>query len=271
MVARKGTESDLNGRPNGDPEKVKLAVQLRPETTTCYTDIAVKQDELMNDKYYNTRNRSGNLDVTILGLTPLQIISKTSSVAIGDAPTVRYFSVCFGTNGGSYGIVFSNSLTMPAGDYNESNTNYSTEWVQVLEPISTKTLAFLKGTTYGNFMKQATNVMLDTGYPYGFDPTLPYPDTSDSPFDRLDLSTNQIGGSMSLKFEMWLMFQPTNGQWVPLREVSWNCAGAATNNGSGWLPLASPSWSTNPPDTDAGVRYPTWTNTFYNLHFQRHL
>jgi hypothetical protein len=112
--------------------------------------------------------------------------------------------------------------------------------------------------------------MLDAVYPYGFDPTLPYPDTSDSPFERLDLSTNQIGGSMSLNFEMWLMFQPTNGLWVPLRVVSWNCEGSATNSGSGWgwVPFTSPSWSANPPDTDAGVSYPTWTNNFSNIKFQ---
>ncbi|MGA2179716.1 MAG: hypothetical protein ABSH15_09065 [Verrucomicrobiota bacterium] len=194
-----------------------------------------------------------------------KVMTQTSSVELGYNINRTFFGVCFGTNGGAPGILFSNTVIMPLGNYNYGNANYILEWVQVVTPTYLATVKF-QGTNIITYTKMATNVVLDTTYPYGFDPSFPYPDTDDSPCIATDLP-QEIAASVTQNSEMWLMFQPANGQSVPLRTVSWNCSGAATNSGAGWV-LTSRSWSTNPSDADAGTTYPVWTNNISTIPFQ---
>jgi hypothetical protein len=108
-----------------------------------------------------------------------------------------------------------------------------------------------------------TNVVLDTKYPYGFSSGLPYPDTADSPAIATD-GANEIAASATQYSQMWLMFQPTNGGWVPLRTVSWYFSGSATNSGTNWT-LFPPAWSTNPPDSNAAGAFPIWDGNITNV------
>ena len=188
------------------------------------------------------------------------ITTQTGIVQPGINEQRSDYGVYFGTYGNSPGIVFTPTVILPSGDYNYGNTNYEIQWVQVIIPAYSGTLKF-GGSNTVTWTKTTTSVVLDTTFPYGF---TPFPYTDDSPGVAADYATNEIAASFSQKAEMWLMFQPANGQMVPLREVDWNCSGSITNNGSSWE-LISASWSTNPPDADTGTSYPTWTNNIANI------
>ena len=200
-----------------------------------------------------TANASASLNV----LKPTSaVFSKTANVALGNNINNSYYGLCFGTNGGPPGIVFSKDLVMPSGYYNNGNTNYNIEWIQLLTTWNVSQTT-VDGITHN---RNTSGVVLDTTYPY--DVSNP---TDDSPSVGTDgalaVSDNQIS-------EMWLMFRPEGGQWVPLRIVEWNWLGSATNSASGWV-LTDSSHSNNPPDSDAGTTYPIWTdnaldtNAFY--------
>ena len=190
------------------------------------------------------------------------IIATTSSLQIGNDQAGDP-GLCFGTNGGPPGILFSNFLIMPAGtNYNYGNTQPSIDWWQTISPPYEAGVYVQDGADTVPIIKEDTNtVVLDTTSPYGFNHTLPWPDTDDSPSATTSF-TNQTGVIINQHSTMWLMFQPAGGQWVPLRSVSWYCSGSATNFGGGWI-ITSSSWSTNPPDVDAGTNYPAWTNNIY--------
>jgi hypothetical protein len=71
-------------------------------------------------------------------------------------------------------------------------------------------------------------------------------------------------------FEMWFMFRPSGGQWVPLKAVNWSWSGSATNNAgtfatdnSGPWTLESGTNSVNPPDFEAHS-YPVWNSNITN-------
>lgn len=202
------------------------------------------------------------------------ITTRTRSVELGYNIGLTHYAICFGAHGDSPGILFSNAITMPQGDYNSGNTNYALEWVQVIAPnyLATQTFTnYLETQTFTNsdphtYSQSATNVVLDTFYPYPFSPAFPYPDADDSPFITIDFPT-EIAASVSQSSEMWLMFQPANGNWVPLQTVNWSWSGAATNSGTGWV-LTSTNWSANPTGVDAGTTYPVWTNNVTNIPFQ---
>ncbi|HTR43386.1 MAG TPA: hypothetical protein VMH87_17375, partial [Pseudomonadales bacterium] len=191
-----------------------------------------------------------------------KITDQTSAVRMGYDENDISYGVYFGTFGSPPGILFSNVITLPQGNYNYGNTSYTSQWVQVIIPVYTGTITISSTNVY-TVLLATTNVVLDTQYPYGFNANYPFPDTDDSPGVQT-ASPNEIAASFSQKSEMWLMFQPANGQWVPLRKVSWNAAGAATNAGAGWI-LTGSSWSTNPPDADTGTAFPTWTNNISDI------
>lgn len=101
--------------------------------------------------------------------------------------------------------------------------------------------------------------------PYGDDP-IPYqgfygPDPYDAPNLGLPSSGYMRAGASS-SFEMWMMFQPPGGIWVPLRVVNWSWSGSATNGPSGWG-LQSGNNSPNPTDFDTET-YPVWNSHFSN-------
>jgi hypothetical protein len=188
------------------------------------------------------------------------IATVTGSVAIDNAygqPTLHYGIDSFGQTG----ISFSNAITMPTGSYNYGNTNYAIEWVQAgiyySEQEETNDGSF---TWYSN--TPFTNNVLDTFYPY---PPDSLSSASDSPHSRG--LNNYIAVSRSDSYEMYLMFKPSGGQWVPLKTVNWNWGGVGTNAIGVWS-LSSHTNSTNLSDADAGT-YPIWTQNltnFYTLH-----
>jgi hypothetical protein len=192
------------------------------------------------------------------------IAAITSSVELGTNKNARYYGLCFGTNSGQPGILFSNTFTMPPGtNYNFGNTNYSIEWVQILNPVSLTVRNFYHSSSGTNTLTRAiTNYVLDTEYPYPYSSNQ---SAQDSPSTSAQIS-DLIFTSKNLNAKMWLMFQPSGGEWVPLRAVTWNMSGTATNSGAGWI-LTDRSWATNPPDSDAISSYPVWTNNSQNVHY----
>jgi hypothetical protein len=187
----------------------------------------------------------------------VKINAQTSQVTLGSRVGDGLFSLCFGTNT-TPGILFETTMQLPTGTYNYGDTQYSLEWWQIINGYQSG-LYLQDGTNIVPVITDVTNIlMLDTSLPYGFDSNFPWPDTDDSPSVGAYLD-GEMGASFSLNATMWLMFKPDGGNWVPVRSVPWNCSGSATNSGSGWT-LTRASWSTNPPDLDAGTDYPTWTN-----------
>ncbi|HTB82830.1 MAG TPA: hypothetical protein VK742_04180 [Candidatus Sulfotelmatobacter sp.] len=190
----------------------------------------------------------------------------TSSAQVGtNYDTATNLVVSFGTLNGQPGISFRALITMPPGmAYNWGDTNSSTEWVQLIYPPDLETVTTGDGVSHFEY---ETNTTLDTQYPYN-DTNNPDENNfeSDSPASP-DLENSDYAASDSISAKMWLMFKPDDGNWVPLRTVTWNYSASATNNGTAWI-LTGSSWTTNPPDADAGVTYPTWTSNVTNLDAQ---
>jgi hypothetical protein len=172
-----------------------------------------------------------------------------------DAPVLHYGL----PKVGFVGMLFSNIVTFPS-EYS-GNTNYDLQWVQ-------KCISF-RGEVETNdgsgawYEGLAANV-LDTSYPYRYDPLLPYspPCTDDSPNSQ-DLSP-YTSVSFSEVFEMWLMFKPSGGQWVPLQAVAWSWSGAGYFDGSIWQ-LTDGSSTLNPTGINI-TTFPVWTDNLTN-HF----
>jgi YD repeat-containing protein len=195
-----------------------------------------------------------------------RVFAQTSSVELGYNIRGEYWGICFGTNGGNPGILFSNTIKLPAGtNYNFGNRRFSRAWLQTIIPPYKASQLLSYGTNTAPISIEVTNaVMLDTSlqYPFG----RPWPTANDSPCINADIP-GQLNASIAQKSVMWLMFKPDGGQWVPLRTLNWNCSGSATNIGTGWI-LTDRHWSTNPPDADSGTTYPVWTNNiWYPQHF----
>ncbi|HEY5298051.1 MAG TPA: hypothetical protein VIK59_08995 [Verrucomicrobiae bacterium] len=155
------------------------------------------------------------------------------------------------------GMLFSNTVTMPSGNYNSGNTNYSIQWVQM--GISFDGQVETNDGSGAWYEAQAAN-MLDTSYPYGFDTYLPYPCTEDSPHSQ-GLSP-YIAASFSETFEMWLMFKPVGGQWVPLQGVAWSWSGSGSLDGPAWQ-LTDSANTVNPVGVNT-TTFPTWTDNLTN-------
>jgi hypothetical protein len=134
------------------------------------------------------------------------------------------------------GITFSNTIAIP------TNFPGSIEWVQVdFNPVTE-----LQDTnsTWHILTNYVSGPYLDTTYPYQ---TFSGTNAVDSP--ALPLPSQYVRGVASDVFEMWMMFKPNGGQWVPLRAVNWSWSGSATNGPSGWS-LQSGTNSINPTDFD---------------------
>jgi hypothetical protein len=145
-------------------------------------------------------------------------------------------------------------------------TNYQIQWVQVsiTKQATITTSNNLTGVVAHNI--QTNGPLLDTFYPYARGRNTNY--VSDEPSIPLQFNT-EIGAFMSATYKMTLMFQPSNGNWVPLWAATWNCIGTA--NGYGILPNDWALSGTNISvllQGDAGTNYPSWTNNVENCrHF----
>ncbi len=181
------------------------------------------------------------------------ITATTSSVGIYDIfnpPWLQFFD----ESSFQEGITFSGTMTIPFGF---SGTN---EWVQiVLNPY--RALHNTNGVWWV-LADNGSGPYLDTSYPYT---NVTANVAIDSPGTPLLNGYNEV--TVTNRFKMWLMFKPTGGLWVPLKTVTWNWSGTALLSGTNWV-LANRSWSTNPPDADAGTIFPQWNNNVRNLTYQ---
>jgi hypothetical protein len=157
------------------------------------------------------------------------------------------------------GITFSNTLTLPAG------FSGSAKWVQV------------DSSTYGEFRDVTNNYIFveDGPAPY-LDTVVPYAaflDDGETPVDSpaTHLRSPFVRYEVSDNFTMYMMFEPLDGIWVPLRAVNWYWHGIATNGPSGWQLASSPNdHSINPPDYD-NQTYPVWNNNVTHYHWNPQL
>jgi hypothetical protein len=175
----------------------------------------------------------------------------TTSVNVNS--TLGYEALVFDTSTDD-GITFSNTMTIPNG-FSGSNI-----WVQVIfsriRQLQDTNLIWHVETENGS------SPYGDTPIPYqGFEgPNLP----ADSPNLPLPPS-GYVRGSAANSFEMWMMFQPPGGIWVPLRAVNWSWSSSATNSPNGWG-LESGTNSVNPTDFDTQT-YPLWNSDVRNRQY----
>ena len=167
-----------------------------------------------------------------------QITAFTGTVAVDanyNNGQASFFALHYGTASltpGIAGILFTNQVMMPPGNnYNYGNTNSTLRWIQ---EVNSSSRQFQTNTTewawYERQIALETNSVLDTGFPY---PGSVSPaEAIDAPAEALDNSTNSVWKTVSTSdnFTMWLMFQPTNGQWVPLRSVTWTWGGGNSHS-----------------------------------------
>jgi hypothetical protein len=77
---------------------------------------------------------------------------------------------------------------------------------------------------------------------------------------------NYIGVDYSDSFDMYLMYQPNGGKWVPLQKVSWHWDGAGSWNGTNWV-MTSHHDPGSPLGSDK-TTHPTWTGNYTDLQWQ---
>jgi hypothetical protein len=144
---------------------------------------------------------------------------------------------------GNEGITFYNTINIPTGF---SGTK---KWVQV-GSSRVRTLEDVNSVVHRETQNGAA--------PYG-DTPIPYEVTGAIPDDSphtLTLTSAYVRAEASNSFEMWMMFEPPGGVWVPLRAVSWSWSGSAINGPGGWA-LESGSNTVDPPDFET-ENYPIW-------------
>ena len=204
-----------------------------------------------------------NATFTVVRPTNITMAITTGNVSYGfdgtNADGSTPFALDFGVIGDP-GITISNSFTMPVNGpttyYNNGSTNYTTEWIQVV--IGSVWIVTESNSVTGvrNYTNQTVGWCIDTACPY------PFTDydgrmAEDSP--TLPLSfPNQIAATNFQVASMWLMFQPANGNWVPLWIVDWAGKGGAQgfgSNPSDWS-LVGDNYITNTWSRDSGTRYP---------------
>jgi hypothetical protein len=160
---------------------------------------------------------------------------------------------------GMYFTVTNLSFPFPPQFANDTNIN----WFQVVNSQN-RQLQFSSGQWYQTYGTNVCDggVSPFTTYPYGFDL---YPATSDSP-----QSTNLvdcIGVNYSDNFEMYLMYRPNGGEWVPLQKINWQWSGAdhtVTNGNNVTWVLTS---TNNPGNPSAGntTTHPSWNGNVGDL------
>jgi hypothetical protein len=163
---------------------------------------------------------------------------------------------------GNVGMLFNvTNFSVPSQFAGNTNIN----WFQVATSQNRQ-----EHTNSGTwYQKQGTNlcdggVSFGTTFPYGFDESFLYPITTDTP--QSDNLANYIGVNYSDSFDMYLMYQPNGGKWVPLQKVSWHWDGAGSWNGTNWV-LTSYSNPGNPIGANTST-HPTWNGNTGDLQWQ---
>ena len=178
----------------------------------------------------------------------------------------RFISVMRLGKLGRVAFLFSNLIQMPFfGGYNSGNKNYTNEWVQLINSYSVMYQTNDGSGAWYQLGPPVTNSVLDTTYPYTyFYPT--WNETVDAPSVSLVNATNAPyrAVSYSAAFTMYLLFQPTNGSFVPIAKVDWNWIGSAAlnqvaTNGNYWS-LTGSSHSPNARVKYNATGYPQWSD-----------
>ena len=150
------------------------------------------------------------------------------------------------------GITFSNTISIP------TNFPSSVVWVQV-DYNPTFSLLDTNSILHTNLQEHA-GPYVDTSYPYK---ALSNGNPVDTPGTELPNGNEYVECMDSDTFEMWLMYQPTNGIPVPIRAVNWSWTGSATNYlGLTWM-LKQATNSVNPVDFPTST-FPQWNSDVTN-------
>ncbi len=186
---------------------------------------------------------STNVTFTVVRPTEIMVVSNNGPIAIDNTYYNNgILALHYGTRGSSIpgirGILFSNTVLMPPTNYyyNNGNTNYDTEWVQII--INSPLIRFQTNDATGDWYDLGAANVLDSYYNYN-NGALNVNPNGDAPGVGLD-NTKWKAVITSEQFTMWLMFRPAGGQWVPLHAVTWSWGGTATWSGTGWN-LTNPS------------------------------
>jgi hypothetical protein len=165
---------------------------------------------------------------------------------------------------GTVGMLFDvTNLSFPFPSQFSGNTNIT--WFQV----ATFQNRQLKQSSGQWYQRLGTNlcdggISFGSSYPYGLDIGFRYPITTDSPS-----STNlfdYVAVNYSDSFDMYLMYQPNGGKWVPLQKVSWHWDGAGSLSGTNWI-LTSHTNPGNPVGVNV-TAHPIWNGNVGNLQWQ---
>lgn len=240
------------------------------ESAVLYTDFP-KNNSGVNFYWIDKGSKQVSCDITVKGekltakttfniLRPTaQITTQGGSVTIDtDAGGMRLHCGVGDDPTGTVGIMFNvANLTFPFPPEFAGNTNIN--WFQV----KTSQLRREQASSGQWKRKQGSN-LCDTTCPYDFDVTCVYPRTQDSPYS--ETLGNYIGVDYSDSFDMWLMYQPNGGQWVPLQKVSWHWDGAGNWNGTNWV-MTSHHDPGSPSGSDT-TTHPAWTGNVTDLQWQ---
>jgi hypothetical protein len=160
--------------------------------------------------------------------------------------------------GGTPGIAFSNSITVPIG------FSGSIQWVQVINSFS---LRYQANDGSEIWYRWSDTNGLDGAYPYSSNVA-----TEDSPGVSIDQGGANCWVAKNLTstadFDMWLEFQPPGGHWVPLRKVNWSWGGGATLVGTDCLPSdwTGENFTNTPNPSDFETEeYARWTKLITNV------
>ena len=198
--------------------------------------------------------------VPIAGQATLNVLSPTAKIttfttSVGIFPREQWQWLFFNSYTGP-GITFSNSVNIPAAFPG------SIQWVQIDFNTILK-LVDTNSTAHTN-LQEHIGPYLDTTYPYI---TFLNGNPVDDPGMELPNGSEYALCQQSDTFEMWMMYQPSNGIPVPLRAVNWSWTGSATNYlGLSWM-LKQGTNTVNPADFPT-TTFPQWnsnvTNAFLN-------
>jgi len=201
----------------------------------------------------NAMGQSISAHTTFAVLRPNARIQAIPNGSISIASINGHYQLCLGQQTpDNEGVLFGGTIDVPP------NFTLNSEWIQLVSFSESEQTNDGTGVWY---QLGPSDNALDTFYPYPVDTTFTMATafataTTDSPTSRpLD---NYIAVNRQDNMQMWLMYKPNGGQWVPLRKVNWGWNGSGTLSGGGWhLSVNQPSPNVGN-DTDT-KQPPEWT------------